>query len=311
MTPKTRERLELAFSIVLLVGATWALNEFLGKYHYSDILAYIGQLSWWKIFRATALVGLAYYALTFYDFYAIHIVGGAIPYRKLVFASFVSYVFSHNLGLGGLPGHSVRYKFYKKWGMRTAQIAKVIALTSITFWLGVCLLGGVIFSSGRYKIPENVALPVQSVQLLGVMLLGVVVSYVVACVWWRKPLKFKKLEVSFPPLRLAICQLLIPLFDWGFAAAVLYSLLPSEPHLSFFTYFGAHLVAQILANISYVPGGIGVFEFVIVALLTLYYKEADILGALLMFRVLYFGLPLALSLVGLTGYEGRQWMKKH
>ena len=68
---------------------------------------------------------------------------GALPYRRTAFASFVSYVVAHNVGASFLGGAAMRLHLYSGWGLSAREVAGVIALNAVTFWLGVLVLLGV------------------------------------------------------------------------------------------------------------------------------------------------------------------------
>ena len=80
--------------------------------------------------------------------------------------------------------------------------------------------------------------------------------------------------------------------DWALAAAVLYVLLPKSD-LSFLGLLGAFLAAQLLGLASHVPGGVGVFEGLMVILLKPFLSSAQLLPALVVYRLVYYVLPLA------------------
>ena len=71
--------------------------------------------------------------------------------------------------------------------------------------------------------------------------------------------------------------------DLSLSSAVLWSLLPPDAHIGFITFLGVYAAAVIAGIVSHVPGGVGVFEAVI--LLTLPGVPADaLLGSLLAYR---------------------------
>src|SRR5262249_36516944 len=107
-----------------------------------------------------------------------------------------------------------------------------------------------------------------------------------------------------PTPRIAVAQLVLSSVDWTLAAAVLYALLPGGP--SFVAFLGAFLAAQLLGVASHVPGGAGVFEGVMVLLLKPYVSSGAILPALLVYRAVYYLLPLTVALVGLVADELHQ-----
>ena len=51
---------------------------------------------------------------------------------------------------------------------------------------------------------------------------------------------------------------------------------------------------------SHVPGGVGVFEGLLIVLLKPYLSSGELLPALLVYRAVYYLLPFVVALVGLT-----------
>ena len=98
---------------------------------------------------------------------------------------------------------------------------------------------------------------------------------------------------------------MISLIDWALAGAVLYVLLPPS-ELSFVQFLGTFLVAILIGMVSHVPGGLGVFEGLMVLLLKPYLSSAQLLPALVVYRAVYYLLPLTIALVGLVADEVRQ-----
>ena len=63
--------------------------------------------------------------------------------------------------------------------------------------------------------------------------------------------------------------------------------------LSFLQFLGAFLMAILLGMASHVPGGVGVFEGLMVLLLKPYLTSGQLLPALVVYRAVYYLLPLA------------------
>jgi len=78
---------------------------------------------------------------------------------------------------------------------------------------------------------------------------------------------------------------------------VLFALLPPAKGLSFASYLGVFLLAQTAGLISQVPGGLGVFETMILLLLSHTLPASLIFGALLAYRGIYYILPLLLAVI--------------
>ncbi|AHG87645.1 Lysylphosphatidylglycerol synthetase, domain of unknown function DUF2156 [Gemmatirosa kalamazoonensis] len=115
---------------------------------------------------------------------------------------------------------------------------------------------------------------------------------------WRFPV---------PSPTLAVAQLVLAAADWTVAGSVLYALLPHQAAaVPFLTFLGAFLLAQFAGVVSHVPGGIGVFEWVIVRLLRPYAPNAAaVLGALVAYRAVYYLLPFVAALGALALHETR------
>ncbi len=71
-------------------------------------------------------------------------------------------------------------------------------------------------------------------------------------------------------------------------------------------FFGIYLLAQLAGVVSNVPGGLGVFETVILLLLKSFISSATLFGALLAYRAIYYLLPLCIAVLLLGIYELRQ-----
>ena len=76
--------------------------------------------------------------------------------------------------------------------------------------------------------------------------------------------------------------------------------------MSFVPFLGTFLVAILLGMVSHVPGGLGVFEGLMVLLLKPYLSSAQLLPALVVYRAVYYLLPLTVAMVGLVADEVRQ-----
>src|SRR6185295_7823911 len=95
------------------------------------------------------------------------------------------------------------------------------------------------------------------------------------------------------------------MLDWILAAAVAYVLLPPSA-LTFTAFLGAFLVAVAIGVGSHVPGGMGVFEGLMVVLLKPYLTSGQLLPALVAYRAIYYLLPLTVAMVVLVADEVRQ-----
>ena len=289
--------------IVLFGAALWIVHHELKRFSYHEVVEHLAQIPTTQIALALALTILNYLALTGYDTLAIRYVGKRLAYHRIALASFVAYVFSHNVGLSFLGGSAVRYRLFSFWGLTPADIARVIAFTGMTFWLGACGLGGLVLTFDPLMLPHSLRLAIDSSRPLGIVLLVILGVYLPWSITRKMPVRIHGFEIEVPTLRITFAQLILSAADWALAASVLYVLLPHTPGLSPATFLGGFLIAQILGFVSNVPAGLGVFDGMILFLLSPYIPADAILGSLVAYRVIYYLLPLLLGVTLLGCHE--------
>jgi phosphatidylglycerol lysyltransferase len=292
-------------SALLLCLALWALHGLASEVHYREVTQYMHDLPGWQIVLATLLTGLGYGAMTLYDWYALASIGRRLPRRQVSLISFISYAFSNVLGMALLISGSIRYRFYVQAGLSAGEIGKVVLYCTISFWMGLAALAGVTL----LIVPLPQDLPLASLRLpLAVVLTVVPLAWVGMGLALRQPFKLWRWQVKLPTPTAALRQVLIGALDWGLAAAVLYLLMPNEVNSGFGHFLAVFALAQMAGLISHVPGGLGVFEAVMLAGFGAEGNaglEAPILGALAAYRVIYYLLPLGAATVMVLMREAR------
>ena len=139
----------------------------------------------------------------------------------------------------------------------------------------------------------------RSFAILTLALLMIYVAWV-----WRTPrvVGRQNWEVALPNGRLTLLQIAIGIVDLACCAAAMYMLVPDEPYIGFITVAVIFVSATLLGFASHSPGGLGVFDAAMLVALWQYDKE-DLLAGLLLFRLLYYLTPFALSLAILGARE--------
>jgi uncharacterized membrane protein YbhN (UPF0104 family) len=295
-----------------LALSLWAIAQELRQYHIREIWSSLTAIPISHVLGAVGLTGLNYIALTGYDTLATYYIRHPLPYRKTALAALISYAISNSVGLALLSGSAIRYRLYRAWGLSVIEIAQIVAFCNLSFWLGLFAVGGVLFLVEPVGVPTLLHLPFTTVHPLGALFLAIVLGYLLATVVRRKPLRFGQWALPHLPLGLCLAQIAVTSLDWALAAAVLYLLLPPAASLSYPVFFAIYLLAQIAGILSNVPGGLGVFETVMLLLLSPSLTSAALFGSLLAYRGVYYFLPLVTAALLLGGYELRQrflWKK--
>jgi len=297
----------IPFLGVLVFGlALWVLHRELKTVHYIEVVREIRALPPLRVILALALAALGYLALTGYDATGVRYIGHALPYSRTALVSFISYAVSQNVGGSLVSGGSVRMRLYSQWGFSTVEITKVVAFCALTFWVGFFSVGGGYLLLGPLRLPSGFPVSPVVLRILGAVFLAVVAAYFLACAFRRTPLRVKDWEIPLPSLRFALAQVTVGSLDWILSAGVLYVLLPPGGGLSFPEFLSPYLVAQATGLVSQVPGGVGVFETVLLLLLSPRVGRGPMIGAMLVYRAIYYLLPLALAAVAIGVYEAIQ-----
>jgi phosphatidylglycerol lysyltransferase len=302
-TAHVRPALGSVLGVLLFAAALWVLRHEIRAYSYREVMSALRALPRWRLALGFLLTAASYSVLTGYDSLAFRYLGLALRYRQIALASFLGYAFSHNVGASFIGGGAVRFRLYSSWGLSATEIATIVAFNGITFWLGFLLLSGIALVVEPPALLPALGLSARTGPFFGVVGLGVVVGYVAWSALRRTPLRWGTFELRIPPLPLTVVQITLSAFDWTLASGVLYVLLPSSPTLTFADFLGAFLLAQMAGLASHLPGGLGVFETVIVLLLAPHLPGSAVLGSLVAYRVLYYLLPLLLAGALLGGHE--------
>jgi len=308
---KFRPDLSSLFGLLLLAASIWAIAQELHEYNYHDILTYLAAIPKSQLSLSVWFTVLSYLVLTLYDYLGFYYLGHPLSYNKVAFTNFVSSSFSNTIGFAIVTGSAIRYRFYALWGVSGIEIAQVIAFENFTFWLGLFAVSGGIFVLDPLPIPTQLHLPFADVRPLGVIFVLMVFAYLVGSIISKQPLRMRGHEFRFPGFGLAIAQILISSLDWIFTAAVLYVLIPQVAHLSFLDFLGIYLLAMTAGVVSNVPGGLGVFESVILLLLKPQVPPTVVLGSLLAYRGVYYLLPLIVATLLLGFYEINARSRRH
>jgi phosphatidylglycerol lysyltransferase len=278
------------------------LHHVLGQYRWQDILAHMRAIPASRLLGAVLLTCAGYGCLTLYDALGLRFAGARVAYPRLALISFMSYAIGHNVGLNPLSGGAVRYRAYSALGLSAKQIATVVALGTLTFSLGAAALLGVSLLSEIGLAGSVLHLHRSLIAFAGCSLLAVVTAYLMLACKRHEPLRWRKIVIPVPRPSIAFAQVAVACGDLLCAAGVLYVLLSPQAAIGFAAFAGLFLIAIAAGIISNVPGGVGVFESVLLLLIRAVPAD-QLLGALLAFRIIYYLAPFAVALILLGAHE--------
>ena len=288
-------------SLGLFIVAIVVLHYELKHYHFLDIIAELRAVRLAFLGLAVLLTFLDYWVLTAYDTLALRYIRHHLEYSKIAVASFIGYVFSHNMTIVG--GSTARYRIYSALGVSAIEVAKLVIFCGLTFWLGFFAIGGVVFISESRGIPAALHIPFATVRPVGIIFITIVAAYLIVISLRRRPLTIRGWEFAIPSFPISVGQIAISSLDWLLACGVLYALLPAAAKLTYIEFLGIFMLAQAAGLLSYVPGGLGVFEAVMLLLLSDRMEKSSVISCLVLYRLIYYLLPFAVATTLLAVYE--------
>lgn len=289
----------IVFSVWLLLGELRGLSlDEIG-----DSLSRIGSMNW---LLAVLSAVLAYAALAGYDRIALQNIGRSVSWLFITVTSFTAYALSHNVGASVLSGAVVRYRAYSSRGLTGAEVGSLVAICSFTFALGTVLLMGLVLML-KPDITERFVdvLPMAASRTTGVVLLALVALYAIGSMLHLRPLKIRSFVLAYPRPALVLQQLIIGPLELIGAAGIIYFALPEVGNPGFLVVLGIFLVSFSAALISHAPGGLGVLELLFVTGMP-DMDPADVIAALLVFRLFYLIVPFAVALLVILLFERSQ-----
>lgn len=283
--------------------AIYLLYHKLKQYSIAQIKACIEQVSSWRILLSLLSTVVSYIILIGYDWLAIKAIHKNLTLARVSLVSFVGQTVSYNFG-ALLGGTTVRYRFYSSWDFSVSEIVRLVLMLAVTFWVGVFGLCGIFFVFAPPHIPEELMahMPFTDLRILGGLFFLIALAYIMSCFFIRSPIHIFGREFVFPPPHLAIAQFVVAGIDIIAAAWCMYILLPSSLGLSFADFIPNYLLAQVAAVLTHVPGGVGIFELVIINL-TQTSQTQVVFAVVLLFRLIYYILPLLIAAGVFAAYE--------
>jgi uncharacterized membrane protein YbhN (UPF0104 family) len=290
--------------IVLLVASGWTIWRQLQAYSPQELLNSLTAIPAPAIGLAILLTFVNYGVMTGYDTLAVRYVKRPIRYRRTALVAVITNAISNTIGFALLSGSAIRYRFYLAWNFSAIDVAHIIAFCNLSFWLGLFTVGGVVFLWQSVSVPAVLHLPFASVQPIGALFAAIIAAYVIWNAVSQRSLRIGDWELPHLTIQLCLAQLVVAALDWILATLVFYVLLSTT--ISFASFFAVYLFAQLASIISNVPGGLGVFETVMLLLLSTSIASVQLFGVLLAYRCIYYFLPLGLATLLLGFYELRQ-----
>jgi phosphatidylglycerol lysyltransferase len=295
-----------AFPIVLLVGVVAivfsTLRTLVGEIDPAQIGGALRAIGPWRIMAAIGLTVASHLLLTCYDVLGLRALGKKLPYRTAARAAFTSYALSHSLGFAAITGGSARLRIYGAAGLRPFTVAKLVLIAGCAFWGGIAATAAIsMIASTRPLAMAGYILSPDAAHAVG---LAVLSAFALLPLLPRLMPRLKArfgVDFALPSPTTLVLLLGVAAVDLAFASLALFVLVPGLGPDDFAQLYLAYSLAVIAGLLTHVPGGVGVFEAIMIAVLPI--RGPQVLAALIAYRAIYYLLPLVAALLLNAGLE--------
>ena len=288
----------------LFALGVYALYHLLKPVTAADVIAQVRATPWATLLAALAATAAGYAALIGYDWSALRYLGKKVPLRIVAVGGFLGYSFGNTIGVSVVSGGAVRYRIYSAFGLSAFEVASVSTFVALAFGFGITVIGLGALAIHPYARQDVLPFAPATIRLWsGAGALGIL-GILAWLSFSGATLRIRSAEISAPSPGILFGQLAFTLIDTAMAALTLYVLLPqgAPDFLTFLAIFAAAVMAGVL---SHVPGGIGVFETIIIAAMPAGVPLDQVAAALLLYRIIYYLVPFSLALGVLALNEAR------
>jgi glycosyltransferase 2 family protein len=287
----------IALAAVILAGTL--LYRTLSGYSFDEIVSSVRSVPPGRLAAAGGFMAASYLTLTMFDYLGLRYAGHRLPWRRAAHASFTALSLGHSIGFAGISSGAIRYRFYARWGLNVEDVAKVVLFSGLTVALGLMSLGGLALLIRPSGAAELTGLGNATVLSAGLGLLLLVATYVAASAFVTRPLTIRNWEFRMPSPALALTQVGVGALNFALVAACLHQAVAGFADVPYVSVATAYVTANTAALLAHVPGGLGVIEATVLHMI----PGKGLIGAVLIFRFVYFLVPLPIGVASLVASE--------
>jgi len=306
-TPIVRGFLSTGF----FAAAAWLIWRQLSAMSLSGFLGALSATPPWAVLLSITFTVASYACLSRTEWTALRALGHRLSYREAAKVAIPAYALTNSAGFSPATGTLFRVRLYGRRGLTGAQAAAVALVAGVAVTLSGLAAAGLLMLLDPAAFGAAVRGPAWTAALVGAALTLIgglwFYAFTPAAPGWlgggRAVLGWSS----------RVTALLAGLGDWLFSGAALFILLPTPEPAIFPTFLAAYVAGSLLSAATGVPGGIGVFEAIVLALTSVFTQVHETAAALLLYRCIYSLGPLAIwgGFVLLRTWRRRQSAAAH
>jgi uncharacterized membrane protein YbhN (UPF0104 family) len=298
--PRWKVALGIVASVAIAGLAAWVLWRTFQRISIADVLHSMRETSPHVLLLASLCVIGAYLALGLYEIAAVRYVKHSLGRSRPMLTALIAFPVGHAIGQAVLSGGAIRYRMYTPAGFSATEVGATVLMAGLPYVLGFGLLFDLALIFGAERLAP--LFRISSGWLLGLGLLGLAkdLGYVLFVRLRKAPIRLGGWAVPMPSPAMTALQFAVGIADVVLVSGALYLLLPDSAQIAFLPFIAVYLASVLAGVLSHVPAGLGVLESMLLLLMP-HVPPADLLAAVLLYRVIYEVVPVLLAL-GIWGF---------
>jgi phosphatidylglycerol lysyltransferase len=285
--------LRRGLSAAFLVAAAALIYRQIAGISVGAFVSSLAATGFAAVSMSIALTVCSYLCLAGTEWLALRLLGHRLNFRQVATVAVPAYALTNSVAFGVAAGAALRLQMYGRRGLSAGQSTAVTMLSGTAVTLSAFVTAGVVMLAAPSVFSAGVHASAWSVAVLGAILI------VPAALWFvtfrrSAPRWLGGARPAVPRVRTRLLGLLVGVGDWLFSSAALFALLPNPQLANYPTFLAAYVAGTVVGAASGVPGGIGVFEAIVLTLSSVFGQVHETAAALLLYRCIYSLGPLGI-----------------
>ena len=300
--PRWKVALGIVASIAIASLAAYVLFRTFQRISVADVLRSMRETPARLLLLASACAAGAYLTLALYEIAVVRYVKHCIGRARPMLTAFIAFPLGHAIGQAVLSGGALRYRMYTPAGFTASEVGATVLMAGLPYLLAFGLLFDLALVFGAERLAPLFRLSSGWLFALGLLGLAKDLGYLAFVRLRKAPIRLGGWAVRVPSLGMTALQLLVGMLDIVLISSVLYLLLPESAAIAFLPFVAVYLASILVGVLSHVPAGLGVLESMLLLLLP-HVPPAELLAAVLLYRVIYEIVPVLLALALWGAFE--------
>jgi uncharacterized membrane protein YbhN (UPF0104 family) len=244
----------------------------------------------------------SFLALALYEIAVVRYVKHPLGRLKPMATALIAFPLGHAIGQAMLSAGALRYRMYTPAGFTAMEVGATVLLCNLPYALAFGLLLDVSLVFGADGLAPLFRVGAPLLLALGCIGLAKDLAYLLVVRFRKAPVRLGGWAVNLPTPAMTALQYAVGLIDLTLVSSILYLLLPESANIGYLPFLAVYLSSVLAGVLSHVPAGLGVLESMLLLLLP-HVPPAELLAAVLLYRVIYEIGPLFVALATWGVYE--------